>query len=145
MNFLDSQTVYAVGANGLIMASSDGGATWSTETSTATDDLMFVHFSGNVGWSVGESGRIIRRSPITNIPEKEDYRISAYPNPASDELRFDLRDDKLLRINFFNSTGELVLVSFEDKINVNLFPEGWYYAEVFSGKGRSVRKVCVVR
>lgn len=48
------------GKNGLIMRSTDGGATWSTQSTSVSDSLLSVYFrNASFGWACGTNGRII--------------------------------------------------------------------------------------
>ncbi len=54
-------TVVAVGTSGTILRSSDGGETWTPQTSGTNRDLLAVSFvDGNTGTAVGEGGTIVR-------------------------------------------------------------------------------------
>jgi len=58
--FVDSNTGYAVGDSGLIRKSTNGGDTWSTQSSGVTVNLNAVHFANaNRGWAVGDDGTIL--------------------------------------------------------------------------------------
>jgi photosystem II stability/assembly factor-like uncharacterized protein len=51
---------WAVGAGGVIVASSDGGATWTARTSGTAQDLHAVAFADAThGWAVGAGGTIL--------------------------------------------------------------------------------------
>ena len=57
MAFSDSLNGWAVGAGGVIIATTDGGATWNAQTSGATADLAAVAFSdANHGRAEGAGG-----------------------------------------------------------------------------------------
>ena len=59
--FIDSDRGWAVGDNGLIMATTDGGMNWVRQTSPTTENLKGVSFfSATSGWAVGETGTILR-------------------------------------------------------------------------------------
>ena len=58
--FVDSNTGYAVGDSGLIRKSTNGGDTWTEQTSNVTVTLNAVHFASvSVGWAVGDDGTIL--------------------------------------------------------------------------------------
>ncbi len=59
--FVDSANGWVVGHDGLILKSSDGGATWSTLTQISGRDLWGVHaLHQDTVWTVSEDGRIFR-------------------------------------------------------------------------------------
>jgi photosystem II stability/assembly factor-like uncharacterized protein len=65
IQMIDGFVGYAVGvnANGLVLRSDDGGATWASQpssTAVALDDVWFVDTLR--GWAVGAGGRIIHTS-----------------------------------------------------------------------------------
>lgn len=54
--FIDSQTGWAVGNNGTILNTTNGGETWATQSSSATQGIRAVFFiDANTGWAVGGS------------------------------------------------------------------------------------------
>src|SRR5713101_8159986 len=58
---VDDHTVVAVGEPGTILRTTDGGATWSIQSSPTTSTLRGVSFTdANVGTAVGDSGTIVR-------------------------------------------------------------------------------------
>ena len=58
--FSDAQRGWAVGGNGTIVVTTDGGATWSAQTSGTSDGLNSVYFSdAQRGWAVGSTGTIV--------------------------------------------------------------------------------------
>ncbi|MCX6374098.1 MAG: S8 family serine peptidase, partial [Actinobacteria bacterium] len=61
--FVDAVHGWAVGEGGLILATSNGGATWSTQTSGTLATFWGVAFSDAThGWAVGEDGLILATS-----------------------------------------------------------------------------------
>src|SRR5262249_38400098 len=58
-----SNTVVAVGEVGTILRTTDGGATWTPQSSGTTRFLRGVSFAdANTGWAVGDGGTILRSS-----------------------------------------------------------------------------------
>ena len=60
--FTDENHGWAVGDAGLILATSDGGGTWTQEPSSTSSELRGVVFRGGVGYAVGVDGTIIKRT-----------------------------------------------------------------------------------
>jgi len=63
IDFIDSLTGWAVGANGAIIKTTDGGKNWETKHSGVTSILTHVNsYNGNVVIAVGFGGKILRSS-----------------------------------------------------------------------------------
>ena len=61
VEMLDATRAWAVGSNGTILHSQDGGKTWSAQTSGVQATLRGVAFvDAQRGWVVGDSGTILR-------------------------------------------------------------------------------------
>lgn len=58
--FIDSSTWVAVGSDGIIIRSTDGGTAWDLISSPVNDQLRAVAFLGSIGLAVGISGRVLR-------------------------------------------------------------------------------------
>jgi photosystem II stability/assembly factor-like uncharacterized protein len=63
IDFVDSLTGWAVGANGAIIKTTDGGKNWETKQSGVTNILTHVNsYNGSVVIAVGFGGKILRSS-----------------------------------------------------------------------------------
>ncbi|MEI6449710.1 MAG: S8 family serine peptidase [Actinomycetes bacterium] len=63
VDFVDATQGWAVGEGGLILATSDGGATWNAQSSGTLATLWGVDFSDAThGWAVGDGGLILATS-----------------------------------------------------------------------------------
>jgi photosystem II stability/assembly factor-like uncharacterized protein len=62
LSFADVQHGLAVGENGVIQATSDGGATWFPQVSGSNQNLTGVYFYSDAqhGWAVGFRGTVLR-------------------------------------------------------------------------------------
>jgi photosystem II stability/assembly factor-like uncharacterized protein len=61
VSFTDTNRGTAVGKDGTIVRTTDGGATWVTQTSGTTSFLLGVSFTdANTGTAVGQNGTILR-------------------------------------------------------------------------------------
>lgn len=58
--FVDSKRGWAVGAEGRVFATRDGGRTWTAQTSNVSTDLYDVKFLDNYeGWAAGAGGTLL--------------------------------------------------------------------------------------
>jgi photosystem II stability/assembly factor-like uncharacterized protein len=83
--FIDNSVATAVGDNGTIFRSTDGGLTWGSQSSNTTNDLLGVSFSdANRGTAVGANGTILRTTNggVTLPPPQ----ISVSPNSCNENI-----------------------------------------------------------
>ena len=60
-SIVDADTGWAVGSSGILWKTTDGGSTWSTQTSGTTRDLYGVYFlDPNTGFVIGASGTTLK-------------------------------------------------------------------------------------
>ncbi len=63
LQFSDALHGWAVGGGGEVLATTDGGLTWTAQTSNTSAGLSAVHFvDRSNGWAVGDQGTIIHTS-----------------------------------------------------------------------------------
>lgn len=88
VQFIDALQVYAVGDNGTILHSMDGGYSWQLEESGTSADLVAIAASSTTVIIVGSNGVILRKDLSTSIPAPllETLHLSVFPNPTSDQL-----------------------------------------------------------
>src|SRR6516225_2172886 len=61
VSFTDANTGTAVGFGGTILRTTDGGASWTRQSSGTTETLLGVSFTdANTGTAVGSGGTILR-------------------------------------------------------------------------------------
>jgi len=67
-----------------------------------------------------------------------------YPNPASDIVTIQLRDDAVLqKVNLYNVLGQLVKTESKQLINVSGLERGSYFIEVITTKGKATKKLII--
>ena len=60
VDFVDANVGWIIGDKRAIFATTDGGATWTSQSSGSSGFLYYVHFAGaKVGWVVGDKGTIL--------------------------------------------------------------------------------------
>jgi len=62
MQFITELNGIAVGDEGMLLKTQDGGNTWIQETVTTSEDLNFVKFSSQLGFIGGSNGLLLRTS-----------------------------------------------------------------------------------
>jgi hypothetical protein len=64
--------------------------------------------------------------------------ITIYPNPVSDILYVDTKE-LVEKMKVYSCSGELMLESMENFIDVTLLREGFYFLEIMTNKGKYTR------
>jgi photosystem II stability/assembly factor-like uncharacterized protein len=57
---VNNKRVFAVGLNGIILHTEDGGKNWRRDLTGTTTPLRAVAFHEDNGWAVGRDGAILR-------------------------------------------------------------------------------------
>ncbi len=125
LHIIDSNKLWAIGGivnYNIPMFSTDGGDNWTEESTPsvyAFEDLFFL--DEDIGWMVGWSGEILKRTgdPATAIEANvsglqypEEFRLLAnYPNPFNPRtvIAFNLSQASQVRLDIFNILGQHVL------------------------------------
>lgn len=84
---------------------------------------------------------------IENLEIKE-VKVSCYPNPATNEIRFNLGTQKQVQINIYDVTGKQILFKKEyynyETLSVAELPSGFYFYKVISeeikAKGKFIKQ-----
>ncbi len=117
--FIDQQNAFAVGFDGFVVRSQDGGISWKSDGKYGNNLLTAVSFfdSGH-GWAVGENCTILHYigEGLVSVPENAGKRtgspVNVYPNPASSEvtIAYALDSDSWVTIKIFNTVGQVIRV-----------------------------------
>lgn len=88
INFVDHNTGYAIGSNGLILRTDNGGETWTPEISGSTEPLQGISITDKNVYVVGRNGTVLRRSlgasGVGPGPgASEATRVMLTPNPIT--------------------------------------------------------------
>jgi len=152
---------WAVGLDGTITHTIDGGATWTNQTSGTYVDLRDVFFTSPTnGYAVGNNGTILHYTQLTGI--EEDYKSEKsvleqnYPNPfkESTTINFILDAPSKVVLEIFSFRGgKICQLANEQKspgnysvlFNANNLPSGIYYYRLQTETGTSARKMTIMQ
>jgi len=133
--YLSADTGYAVGDNGIIYKTTDGGTTWSNDT-TVGQLLTSIDFINGTGYVVGNSGTVFKYSvSSTGIPEANlEAGLDVHPFLANDVLIINPGDRDKIVFEIMSVKGDLihkgVLHPDDNRIDVSGFAEGSYFVYV---------------
>ncbi len=144
----DANTCYAVGRNGNITKTTDGGISWNTQPSGTTQTLNKVFFTDiNTGYVVGESGTVLKTTNgggttgVSN-PYFSGKEVSIYPNPSeSGQFHFQIAaggEAKKYELRIFNVLGEKILsetLNNEILIDISAYPNNLYFYQLWQNEG----------
>lgn len=145
--FTNNQTGWAVGDNGIILTTTDGGLTWNPQSSGTLNHLKSVYFlNDSTGWGVGDSGTILKTTtggvvPIEpkplndmNIPEAVTL-FQNYPNPfnPSTTIEFSLPKAGYVTLKIYNIMGHEVASLVSEKLSAGIHKYDWNANDLASG------------
>lgn len=146
LDFLDASSGYVVGNSGIIKATTDGGQTWEDQTSNTTQELKSVQFvNPNLGFAVGKSGTILRfTNSNLGITEDANSRFDIFPNPSNSLITVAF-NNSIDNFSLVNLTGEIVLSTNQNQIDVSHVAPGSYFGVVKSGSEIITKKIVISR
>lgn len=149
---------YSVDA--LFAYSTDNGNTWSDFYDTDISNNIIVqnggnlifhvapYFSGNMGTYLLDVG--INRQTLGTQDFDTDNQIKVYPNPAKDFVNIDLSAyaNEVSEIKIINVQGQVVSTQKVQNATIVEIPledlaTGFYYAQIYSTKGVSTKKIII--
>jgi photosystem II stability/assembly factor-like uncharacterized protein len=156
---LRNQTAIAVGVNGLIRATLDGGTTWYNQASGVSVTLTSVQmFNDKIALASGDSGIILKTTNggvdwVQISPPNSQAIISqSYPEPSHGALTLSYSMPQLqhVTLSIVDVTGRLIATVVNNElttagdhqlsIDANQYPPGIYYymlrTERFQGSGK---------
>jgi photosystem II stability/assembly factor-like uncharacterized protein len=114
---IDNLTGVAVGIDGLLIHTFDGGENWYPIETNTKNSLRSVFFKDkNTGWVAGNSGTIIKISDegllgvTKNISSNLDSKAFNYPNPFSDftVIHFTAPETEMINIDLYDLNGQFI-------------------------------------
>jgi hypothetical protein len=120
-----------------------------------TDEMMLIYF-GFLWYQNGDEDIIVDtashlkhyldciESNNDSIPTIVTNEFKIYPNPANQFLNIQLPANEIFSASIYNSIGQLVSVSQnQKKINISNLSEGIYFVGIVSGKKHYIKKILI--
>lgn len=142
----------ADGTEGIILTSSDGGANWGFNYSTAgmngarrIYDLYF--FDNAHGYASAHWKPLVTDGLVTAVPQQETIRFELFPNPSTDVVVLRTMDEASVPVELIDALGRVVLrtstMGRETKIDLSSVKAGLY--SVRTGIGQEVQSLPLMR
>ena len=155
MFFLTPEIGWAVGANGAIIETSNGGENWEIVGSGLTTSLLRgIHFtSQSNGYAVGNQKTLLKYTELSGTGNKwvETLIFDVYPNPASNRIEF-IRSEFLTKnciIEIHDLDGKTLtekqMKSEQEKIGIDVshLQSGIYLCTMKTDKKRMTKKIII--
>jgi len=168
MKYFNLNEAMAVGDEGLIVYTNDGGATWTEQESGVTTSLNKIFFiSSTTGWVVGDNGVILKTTtkgsstltgvtPLnTGIADK--FSLSQnYPNPfnPSTVIKWQVAQTGFVSVVVYDALGNEVKTlvnenqspgSYSVEFNAASLPSGIYFYKMITENFSDTRKMILVK
>ena len=100
--------------------------------------------SADGGYTIAWSNYLDKNYDI--VIENDDMTVSVYPNPAHDYIHIETMCTlSVQRVDLYNVTGQLIISSTENEINVSELESGIYFVNILTENGLSTKKIYVSR
>jgi photosystem II stability/assembly factor-like uncharacterized protein len=160
--FINANEGWIVGNGGTILHSTDGGATWTAQTSGTTVTLRDVFFTSPTnGYAVGNNGTILHYTQITGVEEHPTQPTAFnleqnFPNPFDSETKisYSLAIPAQVQLTVCNMFGQQVALldkgfkpagSFSADFTGEGLPSGIYYYRLQCGDRHETRKMTLIK
>jgi photosystem II stability/assembly factor-like uncharacterized protein len=160
--FLNQKEGWIVGNVGTILHSTDGGATWTPQTSGTIAMLRDVFFTSPTnGYAVGNNGTILHYTQITGVEDHSAQPTAFnleqnFPNPFDSETKisYSLSIPAQVQLTVCNMFGQQVALldegfkpagSFSTDFTGEGLPSGIYYYRLQCGDRHETRKMTLIK
>jgi hypothetical protein len=160
---LDSLNVWAIGTSGVILHTTNGGATWVREAEGLTNEMLTGIWvvSPNEVYVVGNNKTFLKYGLVSNIEENKISNpglilFHNYPNPFSNNtiIGFQVKTPQHVNLSVFDLFGHQVAVLVDDyrsegyyniDFNASSLSSGIYYFHIQSGSFSETQKMIIIK
>jgi hypothetical protein len=145
--FLNANEGWAVGANGTILHTINGGTTWTLEANGLTTAFLTgVHFTSSTnGYIVGQGKALLKYTQLTGINQTEQTSaINIYPNPTNGIIKLDIPGNQQVEsVVISDMTRKVVQKNnlFTNEIHLQSLPDGFYSVQIVTDKQQYFGKI----
>lgn len=164
VDFIDAATGYCAGYNGFVLRTTDGGISWSFQSSNVSNTLRSIDFTDvNTGYITGGGGIILKTTNggITSVVPPNNFPLSDniyqnYPNPfnSATVIKYDIAKSGEIQLYLTDLLGRKILIlkngfhkegSFEELLDISNLSSGIYLITLKTGSVRISKKIIVLK
>ena len=127
-----------------ILATNDGGATWTTQSIPVTNSIFSISFwDENHGWATSDYGQIAHFHNTTSANNLYSSQLSIYPNPTTDGFFSDAGDRSAI-VSIYNMNGIQMLsrqVNGKTYIDISNLHQGLFIVKITTSEGTFEKKL----
>jgi photosystem II stability/assembly factor-like uncharacterized protein len=163
--FINRDTGWVVGHGGLILRTTNQGASWDQQESHTNKDLRAVYFTSALkGCVVGYNGTILTTTTagaVTNVLREENspkiFALSQnYPNPFNPKttLQFTIAESRFVTLKVYDMLSREVTTlvngkkepgTYEVQFDASRLSSGVYFCVLHSGNFYEVKKMALIK
>jgi photosystem II stability/assembly factor-like uncharacterized protein len=135
----------------IVLHTTDGGASWTTQTTPTFNPYSIFFWDENTGWLTSDDNKIANYSNPLGIKENLVSKyLTIYPNPNSGTFYFNLKKtDSKIQIEIYNLSGQKVYEASNMKKQtsneINFAPQskGVYLIKINDGENNYTEKILI--
>ncbi|PBQ31409.1 hypothetical protein CNR22_06410 [Sphingobacteriaceae bacterium] len=152
IQFANALTGFVGGENGTLLKTTNGGTSWTNETSNTTQAINAIYTYNYSSYFVDNANKIfISQQPLTSLEKiKNNEALSIYPNPATNELIVNYKTlNEKISLQILDVGGKLVFeseLSGASSLDISGMEAGIYFVKcINSNHTLAVRKLVISR
>lgn len=154
IHFISKYIGWAVGGNGTIINTLNGGDNWSAVNSPTSETLLSVSFvDSSTGYAVGDNGTILKYDSFMRISHyNEDNNPIIFPNPSEGKFNVILDnkeyEEEEISLEVYNINGERIFYSsfnqdITKEVDISYSQKGIYFVKIGGLKKMRMQKIII--